>query len=350
MTTPAVLSVADTSSLQAALESLRTKSSIWSDLVLNRRAERRNKEWLSAKGIQHPHIGFAWDGDDNATGDWYPQGITGLRSSSSASEEKYILVSWYGKESAAHKGARISFIDVGDMDNIKYRHVLLVEPSNDDLVYKPVEIHAGGLASLGNTIYVADTHLGVRTFDASRIFSAEPDPSKSKCGVLNGYAYGFDYGYILPQSSAYSMTMSADDGRQGFSYLSMDWTDSNRPTLLTGNYHRENDEKYHNPPPKNVWWNMAGNRITSARNSLIHCKLQIQGTASFGGSVWLSRSGSEATRALIKIALTTGRSKEFTWPYGCEDLHFSPISKNIWCLTEHPDKRFVFAVKSEEYQ
>ena len=38
------------------------------------------------------------------------------------------------------------------------------------------------------------------------------------------------------------------------------------------------------------------------------------------------------------------RSKAYAWGYGAEDLTFSPLSGCIYSLTEHPNRRAVYAV------
>ena len=350
MTHPAILEETDTSVLKAALVALQIKSQNWSEIDLNRQATKKDHKWLSEKGLEHPHLGFEWGSADNATPNWYPQGITGLRSDASENaEHRYLVISWYGKNENSQKGVRLSFVDVSDMNNIKYRHVLLVEPSGDASVYKPIKIHAGGLATRGSTLFLVDTQRGVRAFDARWIFSAEADlPDKKRCGIIDGKAFAFDYRYILPQSKIYRMSMSEDDGEQNFSFASVDWTDKSHPLLMTGNYH-SNGSSYQYPPAKVVWWNLDGFRITTAAKSFLTNVTRTRGVVCVDGQLWLSRSGSRGEQALVKIKLPNSSSETHQWPYGCEDLHYSPYSKNVWCLTEHPDLRFVFAIKSESY-
>ena len=53
---------------------------------------------------------------------------------------------------------RVSFVDVTNMNSIKYRHVLLV----DETYNKFDSMHAGGLVYRKDKIYVPDTRIGMK--------------------------------------------------------------------------------------------------------------------------------------------------------------------------------------------
>jgi hypothetical protein len=290
-------------------------------------------------GLQHPHVAFTWQGDDQGTKDWYPQGITGLRMGET---KKFVVVSWYAKHEDEHKGVRLSFVDVTDMSKIRYRHVLLVEPSATATVFKPIKIHAGRLATIGSTIFVADTGYGIRAFDATHIFAAESDPGKTRVGIAGGKAYAFDYRYILPQVAKYEMNGPP------FSFADIDWTDPNAPQLLTGTYHNPKEDSR---PNALVWWKLEGDRIVDklrdTRDEGLALKNLMQGAAALKGALYLSCSGRPAHFYVARSPYATFRT--YAWPYGTEDLHVALKSGNLWALSEHPDKRRVWAVKLANY-
>jgi hypothetical protein len=37
------------------------------------------------------------------------------------------------------------------------------------------------------------------------------------------------------------------------------------------------------------------------------------------------------------------------WPIGAEGIYAAKTSDNVWCCTEFPEKRIVFAVKKSSY-
>jgi hypothetical protein len=174
------------------------------------------------------------------------------------------------------------------------------------------------------------------------LFRAENDPGKARCGIgSDRKAYAFDYKYVLPQVAKYEL----DQGGPNFSFASIDWTQLDAPLLLTGNYHRR--EGYDNPPPTLAWWKLEGTRIESRDRLLTDgLKNSTQGAVSYAGKLWLScYNGKEAHLYVGR----NGRYVTHSWPEGCEDLHYSPHSGNLWCLTEGRRKRIVFAVKLSDY-
>lgn len=100
--------------------------------------------------------GYAWESGDNAVAYWYPQGLTGSASANSAGKvdgKSVLVASWYHKpeedsSTTVNKGVRLSFVDSTNQAVWPYRHALLVEPmvSNGKPSYRPIPIHAGGLA------------------------------------------------------------------------------------------------------------------------------------------------------------------------------------------------------------
>jgi hypothetical protein len=234
----------------------------------------------------------------------------------------------------------MSLVNVANFSELRYRHVVLVEPApdGDRRVFRSITSHAGGLATRGNLIYSAETGYGVRVFDSTRIFKV-----RTRAQVEDHYGMqpvAFGYQYVMPQVAKYKLDQ---DGTR-FSFCSMDRTDPEQPMLLTGNYH-SSSASYDNPPPTLAWWILAAGEITGRRR-LVNTGLRnrTQGAIARGDNVWLSRSG--GTPRLF--AGPPGDLEAFSWPHGCEDLHLS-LSGNLWCLTEHPNERIVFAVKLADY-
>lgn len=345
----------DTSALGDTLrETWNLVSLRWTGLDLNRTATSLSKKKLEDWGVGAPHAGFQWEDGDAKTTHWYPQGITGLR----FGDRKWVVISWYGKDDYKPKGVRLSFCDVTDMSSVRYRHVLLVEPAepgNSLGVYQPIVMHAGGMASVGDTLYVVDSKVGgVRTFDVGRILPAEADPNKDRCGIdaSTKRAYAFDYRYILPQTARYEM----DQGEgTHFSFCSTDWSVPARPRLLTGNYHLSKDKgsDYYNPPAMLAWWILDGPRIAGLERTLVWGIEGVQGAESIGDKVLASCSSAVGYGHTLLVGSANdfqGTKLPHDWPNGCEDMHFSPHSRNLWCLTEHKDGpgRFVFAVRGTD--
>lgn len=169
--------------------------------------------------------GFKWNSGDEQTKEWRPQGITGF----TRAGRRFVLVTWYGVDPGTisginnqHKGVRVSLVDITNMSDIKYRHILLVQEkanqSNSELwsasnsytqlgTFIPVTIHAGGIACYGTKVYVASTSLGIRVFDLTKMVSAAGDEGETRCGSeSDGTLKAFNYAYVLPQIGYYKIT------------------------------------------------------------------------------------------------------------------------------------------------
>jgi hypothetical protein len=274
-----------------------------------------------------------------------PQGITGVRNGGDNATKKYLLVSWYYKSAEdpnyqVNKGVRVSFVDVTNMDDIKYRHVLIVEPAvKGSAVFQPIPIHAGGIAAFGHTLFVADTGNGMRTFDLRKIFQVNPDDTKSKCGMKSGKAYAFDYYYVMPQMKQYLL----EHNKANFSWASIDKTQSDSPKLFTGNYKGGSYDE--DAIPTISWWNLATTGEIVSLDKLISSKSMsenIQGGHVINGKKFFANSKTDKL-------IVDGQSEQSWADEGCEDLHYSPYSGNLWSLTEFKNVRRVFAVKAVDY-
>ncbi|MEO6116260.1 MAG: hypothetical protein ABIP33_07740, partial [Pseudolysinimonas sp.] len=159
--------------------------------------------------------GFRWGVLDGWSQRWWPQGIELLDE-----HDDVMLVSWFAQlRRGATQGARISVVDRRDRRRPRYHHVLLVEPWRDGSVarMRPVTIHAGGLAVVGERLFAAATYGGLRVFDLR--------------DILRVTGRGpFGYRHVLPQSGherlaggeAGSESGGQFDSRMRFSFVSLE--------------------------------------------------------------------------------------------------------------------------------
>lgn len=340
---PSVLGYTDTSALARLLtDQFRLAPRPWTAVDVNRAATRLTSAFLRQKRVAKAQLGFTWEAADNTVGLWFPQGITELRQENPP--RRYLVVSWYGKGIMESRGVRLTLVNITDPNRIRYRHVLLVQPSAPGSpfgTFKPIVIHAGGLAARDNLLFVADTVVGARVFDMNVLFAAEADPRKELCGIVNGRAFAFDYRYIVPQLGVYELA-----GPPRFSWASIDWTNRAAPRLLMGNYHTPSGSSA-NPPPTLAWWNLDGTTVAGGARQVTHPFTKVQGAVSHGEYVWFSCSGT-SPRLLVSRA-PFAKFTSFSWPDGCEDLHLSPFDDLLWCLTEFPPSRWVYSVRRSDY-
>jgi hypothetical protein len=277
------------------------------------------------------HVAFAWNDGDELTREWYPQGLTGLRVGSKSA----MLVSWYHKGA---KGVRVSFADVTDVDRVRYRHALLVEPVtvNGRADVRAVPIHAGGIALSGRWLYVADTSRGFRVFDIERALEASTDRD-DVIGVSGGKLHAFGYKYVIPQVAAHEVTSFSAPLR--FSSVAIDRS-TTPESLVTCEYNRGDilGRVFR-------WPIEAGGGVASRPTQAFHAAhSRMQGVASWRGQWFLACSSQNGPFGALYTTEPRRASEEHSWSTGAESLYLS-TSGNLWSLSEHPGDRAVFCVK-----
>lgn len=369
---PTITHTDETAWLDALVKRSPSPGVDWLGLSLNRTGQAGIGD-VTGYNIPDSHnaVVFRFDGADQATETWYPQGIAGSSSAGHPGSRSFLAVSWYGKDTqqADQKGARVSFLDVTDPAHVHYRHVLLVQnrANIDDAElfrmgdeararynqrgdFAPVPIHAGGMAWVGNLLYVADTTLGLRVFDLRRMLPAAADPDKNQCGTTGSTFYAFDYRYILAQVGYYKIT-----GIDRFSSVSLD---NGAHALWTGQYQKPTDGS---GIISRFALQETGDHLDTAssvtqteprdkRGGTVH---YMQGVLRDGPRTWLSITGQQPYKGsnarLITWAEGDARGKRWRWPHGAEDLYHDAATDLMWCLMEHPGRRAVFAVERSTY-
>lgn len=115
--------------------------------VRQRRGETHDIQWLSAR---------SW------TNRWYPQGIdVGTFKGRSA-----LAISWFRQDRRrTHLASRVTLVDFD-----RSRHLDIMLAVRDDAgLLQPAPIHAGGLAWIGDRLFVAATRQGIWEFDLSGV-------------------------------------------------------------------------------------------------------------------------------------------------------------------------------------
>lgn len=298
--------------------------------------------------------GFCWESGDEKATDWYPQGVTGSWDATDSGEyegHRAVLASWYHK---GDKGSRVSLVNYDDPAKPKYRHILLVEPTSADN-FKQVPVHAGGIAWVGDYLYVVDTSKGVRVFDLRHLWKTEPDPSKSKIGKgEDGKYYAYNYAYVLPQVGAYSQEGKGDcdpaptdlKAPLCFSWVGLDHSGS-APSLVTGEFYygKATGSRLVNwplDPSTNLLAAEGGKVAASKAHQTPH--YSIQGGVSDNGTYLMASSRGKDSRSVVYRAKAGQSSSDFTVPAGVEDLSYDPADKRAWTLTEYPGNRQVIGI------
>jgi hypothetical protein len=305
--------------------------------------------------------GFTWDDVDRADRGWVPQGIAALRSG------QVLLVSWYARRRRPLRthGSRLSVVDRSDPDRPRYRHVLLTCPRRPLGVTTlgRVPLHVGGIAALGDLLYVADTVGGVRVFrlsDVARVPRRSidarlpwPEAGTRTLGrrLTGGYtAYGFDY--VLPELLRLRLSLRSGRAHLRCSFLSVGDVDG-RLSLVLGEYGRRGSHprlvRYPLDPGTGLPEVGPDGRCLPAE---VHedQPVRMQGVAVDGSTWFLSASAGEGNPGDLHVG-RPGRWRRHrgVLPTGPEDLDWSRPGAELWGLTEWPGRRWVFPVDAARW-
>ncbi|MEV0586162.1 hypothetical protein [Nonomuraea sp. NPDC050310] len=181
--------------------------------------------------VSVPVSGFCWNGTDDTTGNWFPQGITGSGDGMNGSVlyppcagcpgRKIVAVSWRSGSSHPHGAnrlARVTFADVtAGTAGAPYRHALLVEPDGSAEGFREIASHADGLTWYGNKLFVfsgGDTpglpgaDRVVRVFDLTQLWRMNSTAS-GNVGCAAGVCSAAWSEFALPQIGFYRFAAPA---------------------------------------------------------------------------------------------------------------------------------------------
>lgn len=305
--------------------------------------------------------GFTWDARDREDTSWFPQGVAAVRGN------EVLLVSWYGRRRwlVRTQGSRISVVDRSDPARPRYAHVLLVSTRRPLgwLSFGAVPVHAGGIAVLGDLLYVADTRAGVRVFRLSdvlriprrRLDALLPWPGAGTRTVgrrLTGGCTAYGYDFVLPQVLRLQMSSGRGERPLRWSFLSVGQVDGEL-SLVVGEYGRKGTTprlaRYALDPSTGLpAFDQDGS--CAPREVHEHAPLRMQGVAVHGSTWFVSASAGEGRPGDLHV----GRPGAFVrhrgvLPTGPEDLDWSRPGQELWCATEWPGRRWVFAVDARRW-
>ncbi len=261
--------------------------------------------------------GFTWADADRDDPAWMPQGLAG--GFEAARQPDRMLVAWYAVDGEAAEGAGVR-LSVVDLESLAYTEVLLVDGSSG--LAAPIPIHAGGIVWVADTLYVADTTRGLRTFDLAGLREADP-----------ALAYG--HRFVVPQSGM--AEASGCDLR--FSFLSYD---IGRGELLSGTFSDTDPDT-----PILAWPLDADGTLateTPAVSAWIAQQTDLQGVLRNGDDWWRSASLQQGKDGALFASRDAGPPTLHPWPRAPEALTYDPDRDELWSQTERIGHREVFAV------
>lgn len=284
----------------------------------------------------HVDRALTWEADDRRDRNWWPQGISNAERTGVAGN--VLVTSWYAKDD---QGVRLSFIDV---DRRRYQHVLLVVPTLVDgrAGVEPLRVHAGGLVWHNRHLHVAATRRGFLTCDLADVLRV-PDPTPID---VRGFRH------VLPVRWTHRADSAEDTERLRYSFLSLDRS-TDPPALVAGEYGSPGRTRRLARMPVE---DQSGAVLTEdddvARPTLVDADglPRMQGAVVADGTWYVTASQGHWTPGAVHV----GRPGSFTdhWfatPMGPEDLVWSTRDDVFWSTSEHPHRRWIFAMKRSRF-
>ncbi len=272
--------------------------------------------------------GFTWDRSDALNRTWWPQGLTCSGEAGAAYDgPRVLLAAWYAKDAdGTHLRSRVSVVE---LESLRYRHVELVTAK-----LEPLPVHAGGLAWSGDHLLVAATKRGLGVAPLSGIRRLTDARGRERD--------------VLPVTSWLRAEQDEEQPQLRYSFCSLDSAEPDRPRLVVGEYggsgatHRIVD--YPLDPATGL--PLAGDDGCCAARPVSRGPVRMQGLVVVDGVQHVTCS--HGTR--LPGTLHVGRPGKLrirlaALPPGPEDLTYWPELGLLWCQSEHPGRRYVFAVR-----
>ncbi|RDV37842.1 hypothetical protein DV096_12060 [Bradymonadaceae bacterium TMQ3] len=301
-------------------------------------------------------VGFRWNAGDDDVSYWYPQGISGssdAEASGLVEGRRVIMTSWYHKtEARPTKGARLSVADISDLSDVRYRHLLLVDPveAGGEVNYTSASydsgnaLHAGGIVWWGSYLYVVDTMKGIRVYDLGRMFRPSHTDDTSAIGIRGGRSDAHGYLFAVPRIARYRLTSESCPVR--FSFVGLD-RQSEPPALVTGEYFSDHAQAKMVVWPLDAATGLLETRqgSTVASRGLVIGQTRAQGGTRVGGDFYVSSSSQDGSNGRLYKGRPGGRNTSVNWVYGAEDLYYERAHDRIWTTAEHPGARDVVGIE-----
>ena len=298
--------------------------------------------------------GFRPDEDDSLSRRWWPQGITtssdaGVRADETYAGRQVVLTSAYSKTVGGYgKGARITVHDVTDPANVRYRHVLLVEPHlhRGGVDLRPVQVHAGGIVWHREHLHVAGTRRGIVSCRLGDVLRVPTGGGHDRIGVEPDVVHAFGYRYVLPVRFGYEAVTRPGHEQLRYSFLSLAHGDDGHE-LVAGEYGKGEMTtrlvRFDLDPRSGL---LAADDDVSSRPLALDAGIgHMQGATVVDGRWYLTTSAGPFRLGSVWTG-TPGdlQRHRFAMPVGPEDIAYRRSTDELWSLSEYPGRRYVFAM------
>lgn len=319
---------------------------------LDRRARRT---WLPARAV---HRAYAFDAADRRDERWWPQGVTTSADAEPGERvegRRLVVVAWYAKQLPGDpKGGQGSRVTLLDLETRRYRHVLLARvvegEDGAEPTLAPLRVHAGGLVWHGPHLHVAATGRGFHTAHTDDLLRVPDHLAADPEWPLAGYRY------VLPVRFSYRAQAAEGAEPLRYSFLSLDRA-SEPPALVAGEYARgsqgDRSRRLARFPLDPVTGLPRTGPDGAARPELLaEGVAQMQGAVVAHGRWHVTTSHGPWTFGSVWTGVPGESLHRHRWatPMGPEDISYWPGTDELWSVSEHPRRRWVFAMRRRWFE
>lgn len=299
---------------------------------------------------------IAFDRFDQVTTQWYPQGISTSADSSDTEDidgRALVVITWYSKSG---RGVRLTFLDV---ETHQYRHVLVVVPeftSRGRFRIRPLQVHAGGVVWFGPYLHIAATSNGFITCRADDIVSipdAAAHPDRHGIGVEGDRLATAGYRYVIPVR--FRHRAFSDEGVPKLRYSSLSLDRSETPySLMTAEYGRRDQTTRVARFPLDHATALPETGDDGCQRPVLltdAALMGMQGLVRVKGTYYATVSHGTAVQGSVYVGRPGAfRRHRLATPIGPEDLSYWPSRDELWSVSEHPRRRYVYAMRRARFR
>ena len=263
-----------------------------------------------------------------------------------------MVVSWYAKEVAgvAHHGSRMTVVD---LDSRRYRHVLLVVPvrgADGALTLEPLRVHAGGIVWCGPWLHVAATARGFMTCRVDDLLRVPDERAGDDAAARHRREQGVDVRLPLRAARPVHLPRRRRPGpeRLRYSFMSLD-----RGRHAAGPGRGRVRRRQADPAARRFALDPESLLLVDGEDGRSRPLAlddggvgHSQGATAARGDYYLTVSRGPTMPGSVCVG-RPGRFRRHRWaaPMGPEDIAYWPSTDTLWSVTEHPRRRWVYAMK-----
>jgi hypothetical protein len=202
---------------------------------------------------------------------------------------------------------------------------------------KPLAVHAGGIVWHGRYLHVAATGRGFFTCRFDDLLQVPEGAGLETHG----------HRYVLPVRFAYQARTDEGNAPLRYSFLSLDRS-TEPPWLVAGEYGSAKQTRRLARFPTDAQTGLLATGEDGFARPVLdeRGEVRMQGAVVADGSYYVTASQGQWKPGTVHVGRPGAfAAHRFATPPGPEDLVWWPATDLLWSVTEHPRRRWIYAIK-----